>query len=401
MFPAVSGILSVLIWIYLLWGRGSFWQVSKLKAFPQTGPKNGEHAPCNVAVVVPARNEVDVIDRSITSLLRQDFRGSLHVFLVDDSSQDGTAQAAVRAAEKAGASQSLTVITGEPLPPGWSGKLWAVHQGLEKARERFPLHGGSGDFYLLTDADVVNSRSNVATLVSIADAGGYDLASIMVRLHCESLAEKFLIPAFVFFFFQIYPPSWIAQRKKAVAGAAGGCILIRPKALERAGGIAAIRNEIIDDCALAKAVKTDGGTVWLGLADSDSATSVRPYGTFAEIETMISRTAFRQLNHSALVLIAALAGLVVTYLVPMLLLFSRSPFPIAMGAIAWLMMTCAYLPMIRYYRLNAAWALALPFIALFYSGATLHSAVKFWLGRGGEWKGRVQDRKSAEAETSH
>ena len=203
------------------------------------------------------------------------------------------------------------------MPPGWSGKLWAVQQGIEQA---LPLQP---QFLLLTDADIQHSPENVATLVAMAERGGYDLASFMVKLHCRSVAEKLLIPAFVFFFFMLYPPEWIRDPRHKTAGAAGGCMLIRPEALARAGGIAAIRNEIIDDCALAAAVKRSGGKVWLGV--TPETCSLRAYGSFAEIERMIARTAFNQLRHSTWLLVAALAGLALTYLLPVGLLFSGSP----------------------------------------------------------------------------
>ncbi|HKU21064.1 MAG TPA: glycosyltransferase, partial [Terriglobales bacterium] len=309
---------------------------------------------------------------------------SLHIFLVDDSSSDGTAQIARQAAASMGKLASLTVLQGQPLPPGWSGKLWAVSQGVAAARDFAP------DFVLLSDADIVHSPATIPSLRDLAERGGYDLVSFMVKLHCRGLAEKLLIPAFVFFFFKLYPPAWIADSRRAAAGAAGGCLLIRPQALARAGGMEAIRGEIIDDCALARAVKRSGGRVWLGLTEESA--SIRPYGSFAEIGGMISRSAFNQLHHSVLLLVGAVVGLAVTYLIPPALLFSRHFAPVALGAMGWAAMTAAYLPMVRFYRLNPLWALTLPLAALFYMGATLHSAVKFWLGRGGEWKGRAQDR---------
>ena len=287
--------------------------------------------------------------------------------------------AAVRSAR----ADALTVINAQPLPPGWSGKLWAVQQGIEQALQLQPK------FLLLTDADIQHSPENVATLVAIAEKGDYDLASFMVKLHCRSVAEKMLIPAFVFFFFLLYPPRWIRDPQRKTAGAAGGCMLIRPEALARAGGIAAIRHEIIDDCALAAAVKRSGGKVWLGV--TQETRSLRAYGSFSEIERMIARTAFNQLRHSTWLLAAALAGLVLTYLLPVALLFSGSPALVALGAAAYLLMMVAYLPMVRFYELNVLWALTLPFSAVFYVWATLHSALKYWSGRGGEWKGRAQD----------
>jgi hopene-associated glycosyltransferase HpnB len=194
----------------------------------------------------------------------------------------------------------------------------------------------------------------------------------------------------VFFFFKLYPPAWTRDSRHATAGAAGGCLLIRPGALASAGGIAAIRGEIIDDCALALTVKSNGGKVWLGM--TGESVSIRPYGSFSEIGRIISRTAFNQLQHSTLLLLGAIAGLTLTYLLPPALLFSRHTLPIVLGALAWAIMTAAYLPMVRFYRLNQLWALTLPLAALFYMGTTIHSAFRFWSGRGGQWKGRAQDR---------
>jgi hopene-associated glycosyltransferase HpnB len=371
-------IFSLLIWLYLLAARGGFWQIQRL--ILRSGPAP-ERAPVVIAVV-PARDEADVIAESLTSLLGQ--QGvQMHVFLVDDSSTDGTADVAARAAESAGKAKQLTIIQGLPLPGGWSGKLWAMEQGIEKASNL------NSDFLLLTDADIVHSPNSIQALAMMSQIGSYDLVSIMVKLHCRTLAERALIPAFVCFFLMLYPPSLIADPKRKTAGAAGGCILIRPHALQRAGGIAAIRSEIIDDCALARRVKRSGGRVWLGL--SHETRSIRPYGSFTAIGKMISRAAFNQLRHSALLLLATIAGLAITYLAPPLLALSGRPAPALLGAASWLLMALCFLPIIRLYRLNPLWSLLVPAIALFYMGATLHSALKFWSGHGGEWKGRVQD----------
>ncbi len=258
-----------------------------------------------------------------------------------------------------------------------------MQQGIEQALELQP------QFLLFTDADIRHSRESIATLVGIADRGGYDLASFMVKLHCRSLSEKLLIPAFVFFFFMLYPPEWIRNPRRKIAGAAGGCILIRPEALVRAGGLAAIRGEMIDDCALAKTVKRSGGKVWLALTpDTDS---LRAYKSLGEIESMIARNAFNQLRHSMWLLAGAIVGLLLLYLLPLALLFCGSRTLVLLGAATYLLMWVAYLPMVRFYGLNVAWALTLPFSAAFYMAATLHSAVMYWSGRGGEWKGRAQD----------
>jgi len=379
MLITIAALLSLMTWVYLLLARGGFWRVRTMLP-----PAAGEAlSSSKTAVIVPARNEADVIGPTMTSLLRQTCNNSLHVFLVDDGSTDGTARAAREAAERSGHPAGLTVIEGRPLPQGWSGKLWAVQQGIEQARAPGP------DFFLFTDADIAHAPENIAALVSICDTGGYDLASFMVRLHCGTLAEKFLVPAFVFFFFMVYPPMWVRDPRRRTAGAAGGCILVRPQMLERAGGLAAIRGEIIDDCALARLVKSAGGRVWLGL--TESAVSVRAYRTFAEVGRMISRTAFNQLRHSLWLLLLSLAGLVATYLLPPMLLLSGNRWLVFLGAVAWPCMALAYLPVVRFYRLSPLWALALPLNALFYMGATVHSAVRYWAGSGGLWKGRVQD----------
>ena len=338
-------------------------------------------------MVIPARDEASVIGETVRSLLAQTCADSIRIFVVDDHSSDGTASVARDAALSCGRSEALTVIAAEPLPLGWTGKLWAVQQGVEQALKLDPT------FLLLTDADIHHAPDNVATLVAIAEAGNYDLTSFMVKLHCRSMAEKLLIPAFVFFFFMLYPPAWIRDPKRKIAGAAGGCMLIRPRALQQAGGISAIRDQIIDDCALARAVKRTGGRVWLGVTPNTFST--RAYNSFAEIERMIARTAFNQLRHSAALLAGAIVGMAITYLLPLALLASGHLLLSALGALCWLLMAVAYLPMVRFYGLGAPWALTLPLSASFYMFATIHSAIQFWSGRGGTWKGRSQDRAKA------
>jgi hopene-associated glycosyltransferase HpnB len=375
-----AGIVTLLIWLYLFFLHGQFWRISKIVAVP----REPAQTPMRIAVVIPARDEADVVDQCITSLLRQNGNQSLHIFLVDDASSDATAQVARLAAQAAARPDDLTVISGRPLPPGWSGKLWAVQQGVEQALALKP------DFLLLTDADIAHGPDSVATLGAIAESGLFDLVSFMVKLSCRTFAERALIPAFVFFFLKLYPPAWIANVRFKMAGAAGGSILIRPAALERAGGIAAIRRELIDDCALARRVKESGGRVWLGL--SAETRSIRSYGSFSEIGRMISRGAFNQLRHSGFMLALALAGLTATYLLPPLLaILSHRLIPALLGASAWLLMAGCFLPTVRFYRLSPLWVLALPLIAIFYMGASIHSALRFWSGRGGQWKGRIQD----------
>jgi hopene-associated glycosyltransferase HpnB len=377
-------VLTVAIWSYLVLARGFFWQGS----FWET--KNARSDARDIAgflgsvvAIVPARNEAALIGSAITSLLNQTV--ALRVILVDDESTDGTADVARRVAEKAGKTDALIVIQGKPMPAGWTGKVWSMHQGIEYARVR----GFNPPWLMLTDADVLHGPETVASLGRIASQGQYDLVSFMVKLHCESLAEKLLIPAFVYFFLMLYPPAWIRNPRRATAGAAGGCMLVRAEALECAGGLQAVRNAVIDDCALAGLLKRHGRRLWVGLTDQSQ--SLRRYETFSQIEHMISRTAFNQLKHSLFLLLCTIAGMVITYLAPPLLLLSGSRMPIFLGAASWAAMAITYSSIVRYYRLKPTWALALPLTALFYLGATVHSAVKYWSGSGGEWKGRAQD----------
>ena len=369
--------LTVATWAYLALARGSFWRIQSAK--PDTSGK--AEFPGSVVAVVPARNEAELIGPVITSLLNQSV--AMPVVLVDDESTDGTADVAQRAAEKAGKADALIVIQSKPLPMWWTGKLCAMHQGIERARAFNPA------WLLSVDADVLHGPETVANLGRIASQGPYDLVSFMVKLHCESLAEKLLIPAFVYFFFMLYPPAWIRDPRRSTAGAAGGCILVRAETLERAGGLESIRGAVIDDCSLARLLKQHDGRLWIGLTDQSQ--SLRRYETFSDVEHMVSRTAFNQLNHSSLLLLGTIAGMVITYLAPPLLLLTHSRLTIFMGAAAWAAMTITYSTMVRYYRLNPAWALTLPLAAFFYLGATMHSAVKYWNGSGGDWKGRVQD----------
>lgn len=319
-----------------------------------------------------------MIAATVQSLVGQQGTTPLHIFVVDDNSGDQTGAAA-----RAGGGESVTIVEGKPLASGWTGKLWALSQGVDKALALEP------DYLLFTDADIVHDPENVKTLIGIAETQGYELVSCMVKLSCGTLPERILIPAFVFFFFQLYPPAWIRSQTKRAAGAAGGCVLIKPSALRRMGGLASIRGEVIDDCALARAVKRSGGRVWLGLTPGTRSTRV--YESFAQVGAMISRTAFNQLRHSFLLLTGTVAGLAITFLLPVGLLFSGVLAPAVLGATAYLLMTIAYLPLVRFYGLPAGWALTLPFAAVFYLGATITSAIRYWRGIGGTWKGRDQD----------
>jgi hopene-associated glycosyltransferase HpnB len=373
---AVIGAATAAIWIYLLFFRGGFWWLPYRSA-PIASNVGGR----SVVAVIPAREEAAVVGHAVASLLVQDYAGRFHIVVVDDQSSDGTAEAARTAAVAAGAPDRLTICRGKPVPPGWTGKLWAMSQGIEAARFLRP------DYFLLTDADIVHDSGNLRALVSRCETGRYDLVSLMVRLHCRSIWERLLIPAFVFFFFKLYPPRWVADPARRTAGAAGGCMLIRATALERVGGIGSIRGEIIDDCALARRVKSVG-KVWLGPARH--TTSIREYKSWRPIWDMVVRSAFAQLDYSPLMLALTLLMLILTYLAPPLLVLSSEPGAILFGGFAWLGMSIAFLPTLRAYDAPRSIAVLLPLVALFYVAATVASAVLFWRGRGGYWKGRVQ-----------
>jgi hopene-associated glycosyltransferase HpnB len=372
-------LLPVLIWLYLLLARGGFWRVGRLLSTDAAATD----AAGRVVAVIPARNEASVVGLAVQSLLAQRFAGELHLVVVDDASTDGTSEVVRTVAAQADASQRVTVILGSGPDPGWSGKVCAMARGVAAAAALQP------DYLLFTDADIHHEPDNVARLVANARHLNTDLLSSMVELTVSNAAERWLIPAFVFFFLKLYPPTWIARAGAATAGAAGGCMLVRPQALARSGGLAAVRSQIIDDCSLARAIKRSGGRVVLGL--THRARSLRPYGSLREIGQMISRTAFNQLRHSWLLLFATMLGLIATYLLPPLLLFSGSRAGLSAGAVAWALMCLCYAPMVRFYRLNPLWTLTLPAAAVFYAGATLYSAWQYQLGRGGQWKGRAQD----------
>lgn len=374
---ASLGGLVVAIWLYLLLGRGGFWLGRERDG------GEGAFEPArwpSVAAVVPARNEADVIGQSLPTLLHQDYPGDFHVVLVDDGSDDGTAEVAGRVA--IATPDRLEILSGAALPAGWTGKLWALEQGIRQATRTI-----APDYILLTDADIGHAADNLRALVTRAERDGRVLVSLMAELSCASLAERFLIPAFVFFFQMLYPFDWVARKERDTAAAAGGCVLVRREALERAGGIAAIRSEIIDDCALARGLKAQG-PIWLGL--TRRARSLRPYGGFAEIGRMISRSAYAQLDYSPVLLMGTLAGMALVYLVPPILALLADGAARWLGLGAWLAMALAFQPMLRFYRVSPLWGAALPAIAGAYALFTLESALQVWRGRGGMWKGRAQ-----------
>ncbi|CAI8695055.1 glycosyltransferase [Burkholderia pyrrocinia] len=382
----VSG-LSLMIWIVLLVARGGFWRAVPARPLPPDARGAAADAgwPAVVAVV-PARNEADVIARAATSLLEQDYRGDFHLIIVDDHSDDGTADAARAAALAINRADRLTVLAAKPLPAGWSGKVWAQSQGIAAVQTL----GLPADYLLLTDADIGHPPDAVAQLVTRAQAEHRDLVSLMVRLRCDSFWEKALIPAFVFFFAKLYPFSWINNPRNRTAGAAGGCMLVKRTALEEAGGIESIRGALIDDCSLAAQIKHRGsGRHPIRLDLADRSVSLRPYDSWRDIWNMIARTAFTQLHYSPLLLAGTLLGMAIIYLVPPVaaLAYGARAWP---AWLAWASMCAAYAPMLRYYRRSPLWAPALPLVALFYVGATFASAWRYWRGKGGQWKARVQ-----------
>ena len=360
------------IWGYLALFRGGFWRLKESIASRQPA-KLG----IRVAAVIPARDEEDTIERVVGSLRCQRFSGELTITVADDESTDSTATRALNAG-------STRIVKVPPRPSGWKGKLWAVESGIAALPD-------SPDFLLLTDADIQYVGADALESLIAKAEEGFDLVSVMVRLHAESIAEKMLIPAFVFFFFQIYPPSWV-NSAGPTAAAAGGVMLIRPETLRRAGGIEAIHDALIDDCALARSIKKAGGRVWLGIS-SPEIRSIRGYGGIGGIRTMIARSAFAQLRHSFWLLIATLCGLALTYVVPVLLLFSSDWLAVPAGAAILIAMARVFYPTVRMYRAPTWIAFCLPLIAVFYAAATIESAAKYWLGSGGMWKGRVQDTR--------
>jgi hopene-associated glycosyltransferase HpnB len=306
---------------------------------------------------------------------------------VDDHSSDNTANLALQAAESSGAKNRVAVHSAADLPPGWTGKLWALNEGVSTAQSASSTTGAP-EFFWFTDADIVHSPDTLRRLVFRAEKDSLGLASLMVLLQAKTFPERLLIPPFLYFFLMLYPPRWISNPRNRTAGAAGGCILLRREALITMGGIAAIRVEVIDDCALARAIKKTGAKIWMGL--TRSSVSLRSYGHFHEIRDMIARTAFTQLRYSALILLGTLAGMLLTYVAPLALLFVNNPTARILSLSTWLLMTISFLPTVRFYRLSPLWAPLLPVAALFYSYATWLSAARYWLGRGGQWKGRAQ-----------
>ncbi|MGC9376788.1 glycosyltransferase [Streptomyces sp. MH13] len=380
----VVSALSLAAWLWLLLARGFFWRTDvglPAREEPGSWP--------SVCVVVPARDEAAVLPASLPSLLAQTYPGRAEVFLIDDGSTDGTGELACELARRQEGLPLTVASPGEP-PAGWTGKLWAVRHGIDLARAREP------EFLLLTDADIAHAPDSLRRLVAAARTGGFDVVSQMARLRVESVWERLVVPAFVYFFAQLYPFRWIGGKGRTAA-AAGGCVLLRTDAAVRARIPDAIRHAVIDDVALARAVKESGGRLWLGLADR--VDSVRPYPRLHDLWRMVSRSAYAQLRHNPLVLAGTVVGLALVYLVPPVAVVvgavTGSTAAAVLGAAAWLVMAGTYVPMLRHYRQPPWLAPLLPFTAFLYLLMTVDSAVLHHRGRGAAWKGRTYARPGA------
>ncbi|MEV7569645.1 glycosyltransferase [Streptomyces tanashiensis] len=378
---------SLAAWIWLLLGQGFFWRTDQRLPPPRRTPSD---AWPGVAVVVPARDEAEVLPLSLPSLLAQDYPGDAEVFLVDDGSTDGTGKLAVELSGRYGGLRLTVVSPGEP-EPGWTGKLWALRHGMALARARGP------EFLLLTDADIAHEPDSLRRLVAAAVDHDLDLVSQMARLRVASPWERLVVPAFVYFFAQLYPFRWINRARPLATAAAGGCVLLRTETAVAADVPEAIRQAVIDDVSLARAVRRAGGRIWLGLAER--VDSVRPYPGLGELWRMVARSAYAQLRHSPLLLVGTVAGLVLVYLVPPAALvaglWSGDAVAAWAGGIAWAVMTGTYVPMLRHYRQPLWLAPLLPFTAFLYLLMTVDSAVRHHRGRGAAWKGRTYARPEA------
>jgi hopene-associated glycosyltransferase HpnB len=377
------GLLCLAVWIYLLGFHKGFWKADQ--RLPTVEPP--ARWP-GVTAIVPARNEAASIARCVEALATQDYPGSLSIIVVDDGSTDGTGEIARTAA--AGAGHPVDVISGREPPPEWSGKLWALQAGLDTSADR----AAEATHVWFTDADIVHGSGTLSKLVALSCRRDLDLVSLMARLHCTHCWERLLIPAFIFFFQMLYPFPAVNDPASRIAGAAGGCVLLRRDALGRIGGLNALRGALIDDCAIAAAVKGSGGRLWLGLA-SDTV-SLRESRHLAELWGMVARTAFTQLRYSALLLAGTVAGLGITFLLPPLLVLS---WPLHQdlgaglcGALSWAIMAMCYAPTVKDYGRPALEAIALPVTAALYGAMTVHSAVNHWRGATSHWKGRAYQK---------
>ena len=383
----ILACLSCIAWFYLVLFHGRFWRADCRIGSEALDRRDDWPA---VVVVIPARNEADVIGQTVTSLVNQDYPRPATVLLVNDNSEDGTVAAARVAAAAANRASRLIVIDGAPLAPGWTGKVWAMDQGVSHVRDHFP----DAQYVLFSDADILHEPSNLRRLVARAETGRKDLVSIMVTLAAVDRWERLLIPPFVFFFQMLYPFAWVNDdARRSVAAAAGGCMLVRRAALERAGGMSAMRDALIDDGRLARRIADSGGRLWLGL--SAGTRSVRPYGGFRGVWNMVARSAYTQLAYSPWLLAGCVAGMVLVFAIPPVALAGSpwfGPAAAVPGLAGYGLMCAAYLPTLTFYDRPAVAALLLPVAAMLYTAMTVSSAIRHWNGKGGGWKGRVYPR---------
>lgn len=377
----IIAVVGLIAWLYLVLLHGGFWLTREREEAHESRESRPVFDWPSIVAVVPARNEADVLPRSLASLAAQNYPGEFSIVLVDDQSSDGTADVARRIADEVG--RKITVVSGAPLPSGWTGKVWAMHQGIAAAS----AGQSAPQYFLLTDADIGYEVGVLMSLAQRASGENRVLTSVMAKLNCESFAEKALIPAFVFFFKMLYPFAWTNRAIARTAAAAGGCMLTERLALERAGGIGAIRGALIDDCTLAKIMKAQG-PIWLGM--SERVLSLRPYPKVEDIRRMVARSAYAQLHYSPFLLLGTIIGMSVLYLAPPLIILGASYPAWVFSTAAYLLMALSFQPTLRFYHRSPLWGFALPLIAAAYLIFTLDSAYQHSAGRGGLWKGRVQ-----------
>jgi hopene-associated glycosyltransferase HpnB len=377
-FAALLSCFVLAAWLYLAFFHAGFWQLALDgdAPDPETWP--------SIDIVVPARDEAAALPESLPSLLTQDYPGAWRIILVDDHSKDGTGKIAktIAAQHKF---ERLTVIAAPALPAGWSGKVAAMEAGVMQS---------NAEYVLFTDADIEHAPDSLRRLAARATERDFALVSRMVKLHCETPAEKLLIPAFVFFFMMLYPFWRVNDADSETAAAAGGVMLVKRKVLDAVGGLASIKSALIDDCALARIIKRyggpDGTPTRIELTLTSDTRSLRVYPHMDDVWRIVARTAYTQLRHSPFLLAATVVGMAALFLLPMLLPVTGWPLAAEAGLAAWLVMCMIYLPMIRFYELPIYWVLALPAAAAIYILATIDSARLYCQGKGGQWKGRTQ-----------
>jgi hopene-associated glycosyltransferase HpnB len=427
---AIACAVSAAAWVYLVLAHGGFWLTSQRLPGGEPageaagGPSGRRRAgwPA-VAAVVPARNEAESLPVTLPALLAQDYPGAFRVFVVDDNSDDGTGAIAAELGEKAArdGGAPLTVVKGQPRPDGWAGKVWAMAQGFAAATapvatapvaeapaaeapaaEAPAAEDGPPEYVLFTDADISWAPAALRDLAAAAEADDRALLSQMALLRAQTRWERVIVPAFVYFFAQLYPFRKVNDPRSRTAAAAGGCMLVRRSALEAAGGLEPIKGALIDDVALGTLLKKHGSRTWLGLTTDIG--SARPYPGLASLWHMIARSAYVQLRYNPLLLAGTLAGLLLLYVAPpagtvaalvVALSGNGGTATLAAGAAGlagWALMTASYVPMLRLYQLSALRAPALPLIAALYAAMTADSARRHYSGQAVSWRGRAAGR---------